>query len=344
MDRILVFPHIGTAWGHFIRTAEYINNTDFDSGVEIFMIVPKNVYPCVKRFIPSKVSVLLRDKQVTVNNPTGEILIEGFSEYFREDEILFNKIQPSLIISDPGIQGAILHHKFKVPWINISHGCYRDIPHINDPIIDELAKKTWETIGYSLDKLIKMGTGDASLSWQKLKVTAFKEELLSGTMKKHGWETGEKKAKLLITCGSADEVQPSSAFLDRLKNFFPNIVVAGSSMKGYREGISFIGNTTNYQSIIDSNTIVLTHGGFGTLKAVAHAGRVVTTPTDLDQLCNSIISFVENKSEFVFDRNWFEALDNKPYCRSFCWDNVSISRKDERIIFTGVPQYSIENH
>lgn len=336
-ERILVLPHIGTALGHFIRTIEYLNANYQFCKDSIFLVLPEKLVNQLDTHIPSWIdrkNIIKRKCQVSINNPEGRLQTEQFQQYFAEDEQIYERIKPTLIISDPGIQGAILHSKFRTPWINITHGVYRPLPlRINDDLM-LLAQMVWNYLNKAFDTLIQLGTGKSNEKWEELRNTAFKEEVLQEKMQKCGWQKSVRTFELLITCCSANEVYPTPAFLHKLQQQYSDIAVAGVSLdkierQGIVPGITYVGNNTRYDSLIDSHTTVITHGGFGTLQLVTHANRIIIVPSDLDQLCNAII-FCSNehnkaKAELIHGRDWQYSLNHNPFRRFVEWDKVNIT-------------------
>ncbi len=351
--RILVLPHIGTAYGHLIRTAEYIDanykqNTEYD----IYMAISDFAIDFAKNHIPNYIHIVKRNVRTTVNNEDGVLDIESFKKLFDEDAYIVSTIDPVLIISDPGIQAAILWYKFKIPWIGIVHGCYLPKPVMldNHIILADLIEKTWSKIELSLDKLIQVGTQDKSLTWSIVQKTGqlvvpnfFLNEPLSACasyinnpIKKIGW-VNIKNVELLITCGSSGEIAPSDTFINRLSNFYSQIVVAGKKKSGILNGIHYVGNNVNYESLVGENTTVITHAGHGTLKTLSKAKRIIMIPSDLDQLSNAIIAHLYNKWELIFDKNWFEVLDSpNPFYRQVIWENINIFENNNEPHFSGM--------
>lgn len=333
---ILVFPHIGTALGHFVRTMEYLNTYYQHSDAPIYVVLPENLVQKLDAHIPSWINrknIIRRKHRVSINNPEGRLLIEQFKQYFVEDEMIHQQINPSLLITDPGIQGAILHHKFNTPWINITHGVYRPLPFNISDELKPLAEEVWRYLNQAFNQLIQLGIGSPYGNWNELRHTAIREELLQKKMQKCGWKVSNRPYNVLVTCCSADEVCPPSDFLSNLKQRYSDIAVAGISIgKAKRQGmvsnVTYVGNEIRYDSLIDSHSMVITHGGFGTLQMVSQANRIIIIPSDLDQLCNAIIfcsdpSYRE-KSELLFGRDWHYSLHNNPFRRFVEWDNIRI--------------------
>ncbi|MDR1583795.1 MAG: hypothetical protein LBS55_11185 [Prevotellaceae bacterium] len=347
--KILVLPHIGTAFGHLVRTAEFLSDFSNQSNAKIYIVIPEKVVDFAKVHIPDGLQIITRQQQVTVNNSIGKLLIDDFKKYFDEDEVLFQKITPDLIISDPGIQGAILWYKYKKPWIGLVHGGYLPAPQIENEELSYLAQKTWQTINKSLDRLIQIGTNDKYQTWAELRSSGFliipnmqqnepviiEAGHINKKLDKIGWEN-KSEVELLITCCSSGEIEPTEKFLRKLQLYYFNIAVAGLNKKGIINGINYLGNTVNFESLVGKDTTVITHGGHGTLKAVSNAKRIITIPSDLDQLCNSIISHINKNTELVFDKNWLEVLEHNPYRRVINWDNIEISKNKNEIVFSGV--------
>ena len=335
-ERILVLPHIGTALGHFIRTIEYLNTVYRNREDSIYIALPDELVEQLDTQIPiwiKRENIIKRKYHVSVNNSEGRLLTEQFQQYFAEDERIHKQIKPTLIISDPGIQGAILYQKFHTPWINISHGVYRPLPYMINDNLKSFAQVVWSYLNNAFDTLIQLGTGMPSCSWDNLRKTACREELLQEKMQKYGWQKSDRTFELVITCCSANEVYPTPTFLCKLKQQYSDIAVAGISIdiakkQGMVSGITYVGNNTRYDSLIDSHTTVITHGGFGTLQMITHANRIIIIPSDLDQLCKAII-FCSNpqyseKTELVHGRDWIDSLRHNPFKRFVEWDNISI--------------------
>lgn len=336
-ERILVLPHIGTALGHFVRTIEYLNTNYRHCEDSIYIALPEELMDQLDAQIPlwiNRDNIIKRKYHVSVNNSEGRLLTEQFQQYFSEDERIHRLINPTFIISDPGIQGAILYHKFQTPWINITHGVYRPLPSKIDDSLKPLAQVVWNYLNNAFDTLIQLGTGTPNCSWDNLRKTACREELLQEKMQKYGWQKSDKTFELVITCCSANEVCPTPAFLYKLKQQYSDIAVAGISIdlakrQGMVSGVTYVGNSIRYDSLINSHTTVITHGGFGTLQMITNAKRIIIIPSDLDQLCNAIV-FCSNpqyseKTKLVHGRNWLDSLQHNPFRRFVDWDNISIT-------------------
>lgn len=334
-ERILVFPHIGTALGHFVRTIEFIDTYYRQCDIPIYIVLPKNLIKQLDSYIPSwfnRKNIIGRKHLVSINNPEGRLLIEQFKQYFAEDEKIHQQINPSLIITDPGIQGAILHHKFNTPWINITHGVYRSLPSTIADEYKPLAHEIWSYLNIVFNQLIQLGTGSPNASWNELRNTAIREELLQYKMEKHGWIKSNQTYNLLITCCSANEVCPPRSFLKKLTRLYSDIAVAGITIdfarqQGMVPEVAYVGNNIRYDSLIDSNSTVITHGGFGTLKMITQAKKIIIIPSDLDQLCNAILfcsdPLYHNKTKLINGRDWLYSLQHNPFRRFVEWDNIT---------------------
>jgi hypothetical protein len=351
--RILVLPHIGTAYGHLVRSAEFINDYfKSDPSYDIYMAVSDSAIEFAKAHIPDDIIIIKRFVIATVNNKSGFLDIESFKKLVEEDSSLVLRVNPDIIISDPGIQAAILWYKFKKPWIGIVHGCYLPkpfLPNMDENLL-ELTNKLWMKIEYSLDTLIQIGTGRSDLTWKIAQKTGklivlnqFSNEPLSPhveyyekSITKIGWHNSTE-VDLLVTCGSSGEVEPDDDFIERLKPYYQNITVAGSVNKKEANGITYIGNNFNFGSLVGDHTTVITHAGHGTLKAISKAKRVIMIPGDLDQLSNAIVAHIYKKWDIIYDRNWFEILNSpNPFYRKIFWNNICISLKGNIVNFKGV--------
>ncbi|MBK8609383.1 MAG: hypothetical protein IPL84_05425 [Chitinophagaceae bacterium] len=357
--RILVLPHIGTAFGHLIRLSEFINET-YDSSFDISLVIPAHSLKFCKGHIPVFVKLIIQKEAFSINGNKGNLDVKSCLKLIQELAVICDEIKPNLIIGDPGIQAAILGNMFGIQWKGIMHGCYLPKPIVdsknNNGQLHALVELAWEVSNHSMNKLVKIGTNGKFKSWEEIRKTgqiiipnnsAFEPSPIGlhieQSFKRIGWETGSP-VELLITCCSEGNIQPTVPFLTKISRTFTEVTVAGITLKDKIGNINFIGNNIAYETLISNKTIVITHCGHGTLKSIKKAKRVFMIPGDIDQLCNSLIAHVYHGWDLVFDKNWFEILESKtPFKREINWNNIHLAMRKDELIIRGLPIMQIAN-
>jgi len=350
MEKVLILPHVGTSYGHIYRVLDFIDYI-FTCNDDVTMVLPDHALNKYKDHIPQFVKIHLRKVNCSVCNKTGKLDIANYLKLLKENRQAFETIRPTLIVGDPGIQASILAQEFQVNWFGIMHGCYLPFPKvvIKDNTLESLMNLAWMKIHKYLDFLIEIGTNGVYSSWSEIRSTGgtivpnnYSSYYDVGTniefpKNRFGWKIG-KPVDFLITCCSAGSVYPSLVFLENLKKYIPQITIAGIE-NPYNRFIpaEILGDDYLYDSLIDKNTIVLTHCGHGTLNLIKHATNVKMVPGDLDQLCNALIAHAINGWQIVFDKNWFDILNSStPFERKINWNNINIKSDGSSLIFEGV--------
>lgn len=354
--KILVLPHIGTAYGHFFRTVEIVANRFLSPNNKITFVLSKNTIIHRSRHLPPGVDIYERQFTSSICSKSGLLDIEGYKHILQENLNIVTSLKPDLIIGDPGIQASILSTSFNIPWIGIMHGCYLPlIPMTTTHHMGQehmgLMKRVWDVINCYLDYLISIGTNGKYTNWATIRKTG--EILIPGDLSNFysnigtslgptipclGWQKGNP-VDYLMTCCSAGTVIPSADFIRRLSNLIPHISIAGIKKNAMpsSNNVRILGNGYSYSSLVSSTTTVVTHCGNGTLGAITDAKRVIMIPADLDQLCNALIYNAAYGWELVLDRNWFHMLNAvNPFRREMHWDNLSVKHNGTKVIIQGV--------
>lgn len=352
--KILAIPHIGTAFGHFYRLATFLD--DFIDEYNIFILIPEPYFDYCKRFLHPDITLIPRLVHCSISGSTGLIDMEGYKSLLKENEKIYHIIKPDLIIGDPGIQAAILATKYSRPWIGLMHGCYLPFPdkiQMNEQLYT-LLRNVWCVLNDQMNKLISLGTNKVYTSWSEIQKTGkiiipnfSKNEPSSigeyqdiNSKIKSAWDV-QNEVDLLITCCSAGTISPTDTFLTNLNRVSnKNVFVAGIKAKTNQSNIFYLGNNVNYRSLVHENTIVITHGGHGTLQAINKAKKVFMIPSDFDQLYNSIIASSIKGWKLVFDKNWFEIVNSDLlFKREIHWENLVFETLNGEIELKGLDIY-----
>jgi len=357
--KILAIPHIGTAFGHFYRLATFLGEYLIDYDISI--AIPETFIDYCRRFLHPDINIIPRTVHCSISGSSGIIDIDAYISLLKENDEIYHKIQPDLLIGDPGIQAAILASKYSKSWIGIMHGCYLPFPEflsLNEQYY-VLLRKLWEVLNKKINNLISLGTNQTFTNWQDIQKTgkiiipniSSNEPSSIGEYKdinsigNSGW-VDYSEVDLLITCCSAGTVRPTELFLkDLIEISNRKVFVAGIKAKSNKSNIFYLGNNVNYRSLINENTIVITHGGHGTLQAISKAKKVYMVPSDLDQLYNSIIASTIKGWQLVFDKNWFEVLESGIlFKRNILWENLKIKAFGDEIELQGLEVYQNKSH
>ena len=355
--KILAIPHIGTAFGHFYRMAILLE--DFINEYDIFITIPESYVDYCEKFLNPNIVIIPRQTHSSINGASGIIDVDGYKLLLTENENIYHTIEPDLIIGDPGIQASILATKFSKPWIGIMHGCYLPFPYSMafSEQNSALLKSIWDSLNYQLDKLICLGTNGAFTSWQDIQRTgkviipnrisnepsSIGEYVDLNNISSSAWGT-HTEVDLLITCCSAGTVSPTSTFLSNITELSKgNVFVAGIRPGDGQSKVIYLGNNIDYKSLVNEDTVVISHGGHGTLQAIGKAKNVFLIPSDLDQLYNSIIASTINGWHLIFDKNWFEVIDSGLlFKREIHWENLVIQSTNNGIEIKGLEIYKKE--
>ena len=153
-NKILVLPHVGTAFGHLIRTVEYIELT-YNKEDDVTLVIPQHGIDFGLKYIPAFVKIIIQKTEFSINNSSGELKLQLFLELMKELESIVNKVKPNLIIGDPGVRASILSQKFNIRWIGLMHGCYLPIPnyknHDVNKSFENLMETAWKVTNKSID-------------------------------------------------------------------------------------------------------------------------------------------------------------------------------------------------
>ncbi len=357
-NKILVLPHVGSAYGHLIRTAEYIQ-LNYNSGDDVTIVIPQHAVEIGIKCIPSFVKIIIQQTEFSINNSSGELKIRSFLQLMKELENIVHILKPNLIIGDPGVRASILSQKFSIKWIGLMHGCYLPKPKVEHDSINQNLKMlidiSWKVATKSIDRLISESTKGLFSSWEDIRSTGeilipnnqnFEPspigEYIGSKNHRNGWDHGDP-VKLLITFCSEGDVAKITNW-EKLFGVHEKISIAGLNLGKTEGNVRYLGNNFCYESLVNSETTVITHGGHGTLKSIEMAKKVYMIPTDVDQLCNSIIAHLYRGWNIVFDKNWFEILESGiPFKRSIYWDNVRVINNNIDIELEGFDLQTLQS-
>lgn len=355
--KILAIPHIGTAFGHFYRLASFLDN--YIDTHNIYIVIPEPFIAFCVKYLSPEIQIVPRKIHCSISNPSGIIKNDQYLLLLEENQRIFKNVRPDIVIGDPGIQAAILSTKYSVEWIGIMHGCYLPFPeslHMNKELFN-LLKVVWSSLNNQIDKLVSVGTNQIFTSWNDLRKTGkiiipnskINEPSTIGKYQdinrivKPTWNE-HSEVDLLITCCSSGTVIPSNEFLTELSNNSNcKVYVAGINSQNRIPNVVFLGNNINYKYLVGENTVVITHGGHGTLQAISKAKKVFMIPSDFDQLYNSIVTSAIKGWEIVFDKNWIEIINSGMlFRREIYWNNLSIETIDGELVIKGFDVYEKE--
>lgn len=307
MDRIYVPIHIGTAIGHLIRTATYLR---LHPDAHYFVPIPRRHLDVAKRFLPSAVTILPREESVSVNSSDGKLDVDGFLAVLKRDCLDIQMIKPDSLLGDPGIRASIIGLKYKLPWQAIIHGCYLDHETIleADKLAGERASfitEVWGLIHRQLDVLAQIGTNQTVMNWGELRkqgtllIPEFpgqtvrvgsKIKLIPTLENDYSYDNGQP-VQVLITTSSGLKQSPPLQILEALLNRFDNIAIVGVTEGPLNDQVKYFGDKYSIMSLVNKDTIAITHGGYGTLGLlVGKVKRLLVLPQDIDQLCNTMIA------------------------------------------------------
>lgn len=339
--RLLVIPHVGTAYGHLIRVGELLN-TRYGDCDEIFVSIPKSAFGMAKLHMPVRVKFLTYGIRPTVTSRGGKLDVAGFLKLVELDRRFGSEIQPSLIIGDPGIRAGLLGERMGIPWEALMHGCYLPMPEelrrqrsIVSSNIGRLAKLAWNLAQTALDQLVRLGSTDSLRFWSELRqrgriLIPNSPEAEPCDFGVHtgdifprlGFSAGREFPCVVTLCSSGDVAVPPKV-LQQLVRLYGEVAVIGPARECLIRGVRFLGTRFATQTVVGKGTIVICHGGHGTLKAVKQAQRVIVVPGDIDQLCNALIAFATWQPELVVGQSWVERLNSDtPFRRIVDWNEL----------------------
>ena len=351
-DKLLAIPHIGTALGHFYRTALVLDR--YVRTHKICIAIPEPFIKQCRPFLRSEIEIRLpRKTRWCINCATGAIDTKEYLSALSENKEIFDTIRPNLMVGDPGVQTAIVASKHSIEWVGIMHGCYLPFPaalNIDGSYL-KLLKRTWSVLNEEIDRLVNIGTNGVFNRGAQLRNTG--KVVVPNSRTNEPLEAGEyldlnamidpswqkhAEVELLITCCSTGSVIPSREFTSSLAGKMRgHISVAGTSLRGNCPGMTLAGKNINYRYLVGRRSTVLTHGGHGTLQAISSAKRVIMIPGDFDQLYNSIIAHAVKGWELVFDKDWFEIADSgEVFRREIRWNNLTVDNSSGELMIQGL--------
>lgn len=336
--KILILPHIGTAYGHLIRLSKLASGRYYDKNLDIFFVVPNHVKKMAKRFVDTSQFKLIFCKNFfSVTSKTGSIDYKAMGDVLEEYLKITKTINPDLIIGSPGIEASVVGTSLDIPWESITHGLYLPNPlsieiYKNDiNSLEHLASQVWKVARKSIDSIVLNATKKEFTTWNEIqstgKVTPVYSEKNQGNINKKLFKEWENKpVDLLITkCSDGLTSLPSLDFLKKISKFYSSIAITDYQKNEKINNICFIGNNYSYQSLIDDKTIVICHGGCGTIEAVEKAKKVIIIPGDLDQLYNSIIAQKNLGYSIFISKSWYSRLNSpNPFKREVDWGVLDI--------------------
>lgn len=348
--RILVIPHVGLALGHMFRALKYVSRMQNEVRATISIALPSFAVPHALKLIPANVEIIERTVHCSVSNETGRLDLCGFSRLLEEVEEITLRVRPDLLVGDPGIQAGIIGVKFGIEWIGLMHGCYLPFPDLNsDERLRHLGRVAWNTVHANLDMLVEIGTSGRHGSWADIRDTG---RILQASKEEHGLlAIGEyeelyherqglranRPFEIVMTCCSAERIGPSKSFLKQLMSVGGRVAITGFHSKIQAvPGASHLGAQYDYRSLIGPATVVVTHGGHGTLQYLKGAKKVFLVPSDVDQLCNALLAHELFGWDVVFDRDWYQAFNSgMPFMRNVSWNRLVVERNNGDIMMCG---------
>lgn len=341
MKRLLVIPHVGTAYGHLIRVGELLN-TRYDDFDEVFVSVPESALDMARLHMPARVKFLTYGIRPTVTSRGGRLDVAGFAKLVEFDRRFGSEIQPNLIIGDPGLRAGLLGERMGIPWEALMHGCYLPMPEelrrlrpLASSKIKRLAELAWNLADTTLDQLVRLGSNGKLRFWSELRRRG--RVLIPNSPEaepcEFGVHTGDLLPRLAFSAGtefpcvvtlcSSGDVAVPPKVLQQLVRVYGEVAVLGPAREYFLRGVRFLGTKFATQTVVGKNTIVICHGGHGTLKAVKQARRVIVVPGDIDQLCNALVAFATWQSELVVGQHWIERLESDtPFRRIVDWNEL----------------------
>lgn len=337
-NTVLVIPHVGSAYGHLIRTGELLSKRYLEYE-HVFLCVPSGALSFAKSHMPSHIKYWTYDIRPTVTSKSGDLDNEGFLALLKLDKNAYDRIRPSLIVGDPGIRAGLLGEYTGTRWEALMHGCYLPLPcsFKNAPYINmslgRLATMAWSLVTRELDKLVRLGSNNAIPNWDDLRQRGtvlipnsmeaepnFVGTHLGDEFNRIGFSSGSEYPCVVTLCSSGESDVPQEV-VQYLVNRYKKIAIIGSLNRDHDiRNVHFLGSSVATESLVGPNTTVITHGGHGTLKAVRQAKRIIALPGDIDQLCNTLVALVCFNLELASETRWLERLTSPhPFRRIMDW-------------------------
>lgn len=337
-DKILILPHIGNAYGHLIRSGQFVGANN-SKGASYFMACPENINDEELRHIPDYVNIISHASRFSVSSTSGSLDFDGLSNVIDDYTRIAKSVNPSIIVGSPGILAGRIATAVETPWIALAHGCYLPIPSVvkqSSDRITDLANLAWSTARAGISDVLRVISNNDNVSWAELRGEAqvlipnrsYREPSQIGRhigsrMPEIGWSEGDPCSLLITLCSSGENCIPKS-FLTYLTKRYDDIVITGPTDSSFElDDIEYVGSEYSISSLVGPSTTVITHGGHGTLRSVNGAQRVIMMPGDIDQLCNSIIAHSTLGYELVSVNEWFGRLNSSsPFKRYINWGSV----------------------
>ena len=354
--RILILPHVGTAYGHLIRLARFVGERYFDEEAELFFVIPSHAQEMASRFIDTRrAHSVFCNSSFSITSETGRIDLRALRKVHHDNLAICQGVAPDLILGSPGIAAGILGQLTNTAWEAVTHGLYLPLPSFiesdreNVGSLGHFAYRVWCVARQAIDCIVRTTTGDRCYSWENLQ-TRGKTTVLSydegvtrslncppvNTEGFEQWKDGP--ADLLITrCSGGRTPPPPESFLRKAARVFDKVVVSGDPIGDPIAGIQFVGNRYAYESLVGENTTVISHGGHGTIRSVRSAKTVILIPGDLDQLYNSICAHQALGYRLVISKSWVTRLSSSsPFRRIVDWDVIDLDTSSGAFIEYGL--------
>ena len=313
-------------------------NVRFLDVPEVYVSVPETALEMAELHMPKRVKFLTYKIRPTVTNKSGKLDEDGFLALLRTDREFCREIQPDLLLGDPGIRNGLLGEQTGIPWEALMHGCYLPLPfrlkkeHVDSSTMTNLAEPAWNLVSRSLDYLVCLGSDNKITSWGELRKrgrilipnSAEAEPCefglhLGDRLPRVGFSTGNISPCVVTLCSSGD-VQVPVEVLQELVRLYGEVAVVGPARELPVDGVRYLRGEFAVETVGGHDTVVISHGGHGTLKAVKHAARIIVVPGDLDQLCNAFVAHLNWGAELAIGRSWFDRINSpQPFQRSIDW-------------------------
>ena len=338
--RILVIPHVGSAYGHLIRIGEVLG-ARYRQAQCVYVAIPKTVSSAAASHLPPNVNLLTYDSRPTVTSKTGRFDFQGFLDLFEIDKAFYQVVRPDLIVGDPGIRAAVLGERTKTPWQAIMHGCYLPIPtrliskQFSDINLRNIATLAWDLVEEHIDRLLSLVPQGRLPVWRELcrrgqvlvPNSSYAEPCENAThlgrkLQKIGFGHGIPFRCVITVCSSGESVIPKDVLI-KLAEIYGEVAVIGPTEQRPVDGVYYMGSTIDVATVVGPETTVFCHGGHGTLRSVGHARRVIIAPGDVDQLCNALIAHAYLGMELALGGTWLQRLRaSNPFQRRVDWDGL----------------------
>lgn len=343
----LVIPHVGTALGHLIRVSSIIDKLGPDNDRYIF-VLPSIHRKKISQFLPRHFEVIWQDESFSVTSRSGKFDMSAAIAVHDSDIRIAKDVKPHRIIGDPGIRASLVGYKLGIPWVGIMHGCYLPIPKslVSNNQLGELSIKAWTVANYKIDRLVQYLTSDGIGTWGELRnqgtVIDFQSGDYSQVMRRSivdnlGFRIyGDRPINGVLftfSTGLSDKSLKNIGTLKKLKKKFNSVAITRKT-SGCDPELDFVGEGITYHSMVGQETTVVCHGGSSTLPLISHAGKIICLPSDIDQLCNSLIVSDKYQHEIIGLDRWNLRLDEENcFKREIDW--TSLNNWIETYITTG---------